>query len=78
MIDCKPISVSINPGVANSLLSSDHQADRATIERYQSVIRSFIWPAVYTRPDISYLVGVFSRYCANLGLINCNLVTQFF
>ena len=78
MADCKPASVPMNPGVANSLLPSDNQADRATIKWYQSAIGSLMWPAVHTRPDISYSVGVLSRYCANPGPIHCNLVIQIF
>ncbi len=78
MTDCKPSSISMNPGVANSLFPSEHQADRATIKWYQSAIGSFMWPAAHTRPDISYSLGVLSRYCANPGSINCNLVIQIF
>ena len=78
MTDCKPVSIPMNPGVANSLLPSEHQADRATIKWYQSAIGSLMWPAVHTRPDISYSVGVLSRYCANPGPIHCNLVIQIF
>ena len=78
MIDCKPSSIPMNPGAANSLLSSKHQADQATINWYQSAIGIFIWPAVHTRPDISYSLGVLSRYCANLEPIHCNLVIQIF
>ena len=78
MTDCKPSSIPMNPGVANSLLPSEHQADRATIKWYQSAIGSLMWPAVHTRPDISYSVGVLSRYCANPGPIHCNLVMQIF
>ncbi len=37
-----------------------------------------MWPLVHTRPDISYSVGVLSRYCANPGLIHCNFVIQIF
>ena len=37
-----------------------------------------MWPAVHTRPDISYSVGVLSRYCANPDPVHCNLVTQIF
>ncbi len=78
MTDYKPVSVPINPAVANFLLPSDQQADRATIKWYQSAIGSLIWPAVHTRPEISYSVGVLSRYCANPSPIHCNLVTQIF
>ena len=78
MINCKPVSVPMNPGVANSLLLSNQQANRAIIKWYQSAIGSFMWPAVHTQPDIAYSVGVFSRYCANPGPIHCNFVTQIF
>ncbi len=78
MTDCKTVSVPMNPGVANSLIPSDQQADRATIKCYQSAISSLMWPAVHTRLNISYSVRVLSRYCANPGPIHCNLVTQIF
>ena len=42
MTDCKPVSIPINPGVANSLFLSNQQANRATIKWYQSAIGSFI------------------------------------
>ena len=68
----------MNSSVANSLLPSDQPADRATIKWHQSTIGSLLWPAIYTRPDNSYSVGVLSRYYANPCPINCNLVTQIF
>ncbi len=37
-----------------------------------------MWPSVHIQPDISYSVGVLSRYFANQGFINCNLVIQIF
>lgn len=78
MANCKPASIPMNPGVANSLLPSEQQADQAIIKWYQSAIGSLIRPAVHTRPDISYSVGVLSRYCANPGPIHCNLVIHIF
>ncbi len=48
MTNCKPLFIPMNPGVANSLLPSEHQADRATIKWYQSPIGSLMWPAVHT------------------------------
>lgn len=60
--------------MANCLLSSEKQGDRATIKWYQSAIGSLIWPTIYTRLEIAYLVGVISRYCANPASIHCNLV----
>ncbi len=38
MTDCKPSSILMNPGMANSLFPSKHQADRTTIKWYQSAI----------------------------------------
>ena len=78
MADCRPASVPMNPGVANSLLPSNNQADRATMKWYQSAISSLMWPAVHTQPDISYSVEVLSRYCTNPSSIHCNLVIQIF
>ncbi len=75
---CKPATVSMNPGVANSLLPYDRNEDKATIKWYQSAIGSLIWPAVYTRPDIAYSVGVLSCYCSSPGTTNCNFVVQIF
>ncbi len=78
MTECKPASITIDPGVSNSLLSYDRNADKETIKWYQAVIRSFMWPAVHTRPNIAYSVGVLSQYCINLKLTHCNLVIQIF
>ncbi len=57
MTGCKPSIVPMKPGVANSLLPNNRNADKATIKWYQSAIGSLIWPAVHTRPDIAYSVG---------------------
>ena len=48
MTDCKPASIPMNPGVANSLLPSEQQADRATIKWYQSAIFTtrYLWSTV--------------------------------
>ncbi len=78
MTECKPATVSMNLGVANSLLSYDVNTDKATIKWYQSVIGSFMWPAVHICPDIAYSVGVLSCYCSNPGPTHCNLVVQVF
>ncbi len=78
MTDCKPASLPMNPGVANSLQPFDGTADPKTIKWYQSAIGSLMWPAVHTRPDIAYSVGVLSRYCSNPGPTHCSLVVQVF
>ncbi len=76
--ECKPASIPMDPRIANSLLPYDGNADKETIKLHQSAIGSLIWPAVYTRPDTAYSVGVLSRYCSNPGSTNCNLVIQIF
>ncbi len=78
MTECKPASIPMNPGVANFLLSYNRNADKATINWYQPAITSLMWPAVYTRLDIAYSVGIPSRYCSNPGLTHCNLVIEIF
>ena len=78
MAGCKPVSVPINSNVANFFFLFEQQADQATIKWYQSAIGSFMWPAVHTQSDISYSVGVLSRYCRNPSSIQYNLITQIF
>ncbi len=78
MIGCKPTTVLMNFGVANSLLYYDRNADKAIIKWYRSAIGFLIWPAVHTRPDIASSVGVLSCYCSNPRFTNCNLVVQVF
>lgn len=62
MIDCNPVSTPMESGIANSLIPVDKEADPLTIKWYQQVIGSLMWPAVHTRPDLAYSVGVLSRY----------------
>ncbi len=78
MTDCKPPSLPMNPGVANSLQPFDGTADPKIIKWYLSAIGSLIWPAVHTRPDITYSVGAFSQYCSDPGPTHCSLVVQVF
>ncbi len=74
MTACKPTTVPMTLGVANFLLPYEENADNRTIKWYQSAIGFFIWPAVHTRPDIVYSMGVLIRHCSNLGPTNCNLL----
>ena len=78
MTVCKLALVPMNPEVPNSLVSFDGNADKKIIKWYQSAIKCLIWPAVHTRPDIAYLIGVFSCYYSNPGPIHCNLIIQIF
>lgn len=60
MTDYKPVSIPMNPGIGNLLLLYNRNINKETIKWYQSAIGSFIWPAIYTRLDIAYIVGVFN------------------
>ena len=74
MGDCRPVKIPISPGVANSLTPHDSQADRNTITWYQSAVGALMWPAMHSRPDLAYLVGVLSRFCSNPGPVHVGLV----
>ena len=58
MQDCKPIFMPMVPGIGNLLLPSEEQADENTIKWYQSKIGLLMWPAIHTRSDLAYSVGV--------------------
>ena len=68
----------MDPGVTNSLLPYDDNADKETTKWYQLAIGSFLWPTIHTHPDIAYAIRVLSQYCSNLGPTYCNLVIQIF
>ena len=76
MTDCKPVSTPMEAGVTNSLVPANRDADEKTIKWYQQLIGSLMWPAVHTRPDLAYSVGVLSRYSHNPSEIHCNLVKR--
>lgn len=71
MLDGRPVSISMVPGIGNTLEPSKDQADAETITWYQPVVGSLMWPAIHTRPDISYAVGVLRRYCSNPSPLHC-------
>jgi hypothetical protein len=76
MEECKPVSTPMEPGVANTLIPAPDEADDATIKWYQQLIGSLMWPAVHTRPDLAYSVGVLSRYAHNPSPIHCTLIKR--
>ena len=78
MQDCRPASIPMDPGVTSSLLPYDQEAGHDAVVWYQSGISSLIWATVHTRPDISYAVGVLSRYCSNPGPTHIELVKKIF
>ena len=76
MLDCRPISTPMDPGAGNTLMPSEDQDDKKTITCYQSVVGPLMWPAMHTRPDIAYTVGVLSRYCSNPGPLHCKYLQR--
>ncbi len=40
--DCRPVKISISPGVANSLVTYDDKAEKSTVAWYQSAVAAFI------------------------------------
>ena len=76
MLDSRPISTPMDQGAGNTLMPSEDQADKDTITWYQSVVGSLMWPAMHTRPDIAYSVGVLSRYCSNPSPLHCKYLQR--
>ena len=61
MLDCKPISTPMDP---NMRLQEDKGKDLEDVTMYRQLVGSLIYLTL-TRPDISYVVGVISRYMSN-------------
>ena len=61
MIDCKPMSTPMDP---NMRLQEDKGKDLEDVSMFQQLVSSLIYLTL-TRPDISYVVGVVSRYMSN-------------
>lgn len=58
MVDCKPISTPMEP---NSRICAHEDKDLESAKMYQILVGSLIYLTL-SRPDISYVVGVLSRY----------------
>ena len=69
MEDCIPLATPAEPGQHLSALpaSSDTYVQHDSINplQYGSVVGSLLYAAVSTRPDITYAVGVLSRFISN-------------
>ncbi len=74
MSNCKPAKIPISLGVANSLIAYENQAEKGTVAWYQSAVGALRWPAIHSRPDLAYSVGVLSRFCRNPGPTHVELV----
>ena len=61
MVNCK---VSATPINVNEKLQLEHGIERADAKRFRSLVGGLIYLA-HTRPDISFSVGVVSRFMSN-------------
>ena len=70
MSDCKPVGTPIDPGTPltkdMSPKTEDEHAEMANVP-YLQAVGSLMYLATTTRPDISYTVGVLSRFNSNPG-----------
>ena len=75
--DSKPISTPLNPGSRlSSSMSPQNSAEAAEMRQYPyiSVVRSLMYLALTTRPDIAYAAGVLARFNSNPGLAHWQAV----
>jgi hypothetical protein len=71
MIDCKPISVPLDPTVQLSREQCPATAMALAEMKgipYRELIGGFVWLATATRPDLAFTVCVLSRFVDNPGL----------
>lgn len=74
MSKSKPAKISISHTIANSLTLYNNPVDKSTIAWYQSVMRKFIWLAMYVYPDLTYSVRVSNQFGKNFGIAHVELV----
>jgi hypothetical protein len=70
MQDCKSIDTPIEKGGGLSLrMCPEIPNEKTQMEKvsYSSVVGSLMYAMMCTRPDISFVVGMMSRYQANPG-----------
>lgn len=70
LLHAKPVTTPIDSGVPFSMAQSPstlNQVVRMQGVPYNKAIGSVLWPAVMSRPDIAYAVGILSQYIQNPG-----------
>ena len=81
MADCKPVGTPMLPGLK---LSSDQCPDTAEKKTemknipYINAVRSLLYLALLTRPDIAFATGVLARFNSNPGMAHWNAVKHLF
>ena len=70
LTNAKPISTPMDPGAQFSVEQSPSSLNQTAGMRgvpYNEAIGSVLWPAVVSRPDIAYAVGILSQFIQNPG-----------
>lgn len=73
MSNSKPVMTSTNPQFKLSITQSPNtEVERSYMNNilYDNIIGSLVYVMVCTRPDITYAVGLISRYMDNLGNVH--------
>ena len=81
MADCRPVSIPMSPGThLNASMSPQTPADVEEMKDkpYMRVVGKLNWPALATRPDISYTVSQLARFNSNPGPQHWQAVKRLF
>ena len=81
MSDCNPVTTPLDPGHKLSVEQCPQTEADALLMRsvpYQEAVGTLMYLAIATRPDISYAVGVLSRFCSNPGPAHWKAVKHLF
>ena len=73
LTNSKPIKTPIEPGTHYSKEQSPltpNQVAKMNGIPYSEAIRSILWPAVMSRPDIAYAIGILSQFIQNPGQLH--------
>ncbi len=74
---CQSVSTPLDPGVKLSIADSPKSKKEELAMRnipYREAVGSLLYISIATRPDISYAVGVLSRFSSNPGMAHWNAV----
>ncbi len=77
MGSCHPVATPLDPGVKLSIADSPKSKKEELEMRnipYREAVGSLLYISIATRPDISYAVGVLSRFSSNPGMAHWKAV----
>jgi len=81
MHDCRPLCVPFTVGTnlsASQCPTSPSEMEYMRRVPYQSAVRSLMYAIVCTRPNISQVVGVLSKYMSNPGRVHWDAIKRVF